>query len=137
RESRAGVGAYGREVAHRASADAVPGALRHEDLVEEGLDLAPGVPGRVAEDRRQGAGFEPLQEAVEDGVAEILLGSEVVVEVTLSSTTLTEDVVERGPMVPPDRHQPGRHLEDLLLDGRSTHLGVPTGRYTSACTTVG
>jgi hypothetical protein len=37
-------------------------------------------------------------------------------------------------MVPPDRHQPGRHLEDLLLDGRSTHLGVPTGRYTSAGT---
>ena len=79
------VGELGGEVPHGASAHAVTGTLRREDLVEERLDLTPGVPRIVPEDRGQGPRLEPLQEPIEDRVTEVLLRAEVVVEVALSA----------------------------------------------------
>ena len=123
-----GIGQLGGEVADGAAADAVPGALGRQDLVEEGLDLGERVAGVVSEDGGQGPGLEPVEQPVEDRVPEVLLRPEVVIEITLSGTTLPEDVVERSPVVALDGHEPGGHLEDLLLDGRGTHWAVPTGR---------
>ena len=131
-ESLMGIGELHGEVADGAAADTVSGALGRQDLVEEGLYLAERVPPMIPEDGGQGSRLESLEQPIEDRVTEILLGAEVVIEITLSGTTLPEDVGERSPMVPPNCHEPGGHLQDLLLDGGRAHSSVPTGRYASA-----
>ena len=123
-----GIGQLGGEIADGAAANAVPGTLGRQDLVEEGLDLGERVPRVISEDGGEGPRLEPVEQPVEDGVPEVLFRPEVVVEITFSGATLAEDVVERRPMVALDGHEPGGHLEDLLLDGRRAHWGVPTGR---------
>ena len=96
----------------------------------------PGRAGRracVPEDGGQGPRLEPLEQPVEDRVPEVLFGPEVVIEITLSGSALPEDVVERSPVVALDGHEPGGHLEDLLLDGRRAHwVYRPVGKLARA-----
>jgi len=51
---------------------------------------------------------------IEDGVAELFLALEVVVEVALADAALTQHVIERGLVVPVDVDQPGRGFQDRL-----------------------
>jgi hypothetical protein len=120
-EPLVGIGQLGGQVAEGAAAHAVPSALIGQDLVEKLLHLTQGVAVDILEDGRQRPRLEPPEEPVEDGVAQLLFGVEVMIEIALSGSTLPEDLVERGAVVPAGCHQPGGDLQDLLLDGRLAH----------------
>jgi len=108
------VGELGGEVAERAAADAVAGALRLEHAIEKAPDLRERVPVRVGEARLERPLEERADDLIQDGVAEVFLALEVVVEVALADAALAQHVVERRVVVAVHADQPARRLEDRL-----------------------
>ena len=108
------VGQLGGEVAERAAADAIARALRLEEAIEKAPDLTERVPLGVGEARLERALEERTDDLIQNGVAEIFLALEVVVEVPLADATLAENVVQRRVVVAVDVDQPTRRLEDRL-----------------------
>src|SRR5207249_7096195 len=118
----------GGQVPHGAPAHAVPGPLSRHDRIEERVDLGQWRPSRIPEHRLEGPLREEADQPVQDGVAELFLRPEVVIEVTFPGSALPEDVLEAGPVVPPNRHEAGGHLNDLLANGGTTLAHLCTDR---------
>ena len=108
------VGQLGGKVPERAAADAVARALRLEEAIEKALDLGERVLVGVGEARLERALEERADDLIQDGVAEVFLALEVVVEVPLADTALAQHVVERRVVVAVHADQPTRRLEDRL-----------------------
>src|SRR5262249_23716671 len=108
------VGHLRSEIAERTAADAGTLPLRLDHTVEEAADLGNRMAVRIRK-----AGIEcPLHEGgddvVEDGVAQVFLALEVVIEGPLADATSTEEVVERGRVVALDEYQALRRGQDRI-----------------------
>src|SRR5215831_16187266 len=78
------------------------------------MDLRHRVGSRVGEGGLERAVEESPHQPVDDGVAELFLALEVVVEVALAHATLSEDVVERRTVVALEVDEAPGRVEDLI-----------------------
>src|SRR5262245_16976397 len=126
------------EVAHGTSADAIALALTVEDSIQEAVDLLHGIRVTVCEGGRERAVDEATHQPVDDGVAELFLALEVVIEVALADTALAQHVVEGSAVVALQVNQAPRRVEDLVPRRRTPGalrlrqdrcLGVFHGRF--------
>ena len=93
------VGQLGGEVAERAAADAIARALRLEEAIEKAPDLTERVPLGVGEARLERALEERTDDLIQNGVAEIFLALEVVVEVALADAALLSGETARADLI--------------------------------------
>src|SRR4030095_15740318 len=110
-----------------------------EDPIEEAADLRQGLPLGIREAGLERALEDRVDDLIEDGVAEVFLALEVVVEVPLADAALAQHVIERGVVIAVHVDQPARGFEDRLAGraavpdlsvlGRLCRHGVLTSRY--------
>src|SRR5262249_39755557 len=104
----------GGEVTHRAASDTVALALIVEDAVEQLVGLRHRIGFRVGEGGLEREVEEGPRQPVDDGVAELCLALEVVVEVALAHAALSEDGVERRAVVALEVDEAPGRVEDLI-----------------------
>src|SRR5262249_16271068 len=94
--------------------DTVALALIVEDAVEQLVGLRHRIGSRVGEGGLEREVEEGSHQPVDDGVAELFLALEVVVEVAFAHTALSEDIVERRAVVALEVNGGPRRVEDLI-----------------------
>src|SRR5207237_9219431 len=111
-ECRVHVGELRSQIAERAAPDAIAGALELEKAIEEATDLRERLPLGVGEAGLERALEKRADDLIDDGVAQVFLALEVVVEVALADATVAQHVVARGVGVAVNVYQQASRPQD-------------------------